>query len=258
MSLAEIEAYLSLKHLKLDAEIEDEIELIRCDAIVVQDEVTANHCWCLGQIFSIQQRYLAAFFSLKAGKYEDAWYLFDQVEVSLGALESNFNTCINNDRYHMMLIGDITKEYQKLFPYRLFSSREVIIKGEECSICGKSLSIRHPCGHRIGKLYMGELCCSVVTDLEFKAVAIVSDPFDKYAILKIEGQDYSYDVLEELMPKINNPFDAFRVETIRIKMPEYEGVGRNERCPCGSGKKYKKCHMGRGSELMDHHIVHFF
>ena len=21
-------------------------------------------------------------------------------------------------------------------------------------------------------------------------------------------------------------------------------VGRNERCPCGSGKKYKKCHSG--------------
>jgi preprotein translocase subunit SecA len=24
--------------------------------------------------------------------------------------------------------------------------------------------------------------------------------------------------------------------------PKYEGVGRNDRCPCGSGKKFKKCH----------------
>ena len=23
---------------------------------------------------------------------------------------------------------------------------------------------------------------------------------------------------------------------------EFENVGRNEPCPCGSGKKYKKCH----------------
>ena len=23
---------------------------------------------------------------------------------------------------------------------------------------------------------------------------------------------------------------------------EYEGVGRNDPCPCGSGKKFKKCH----------------
>jgi preprotein translocase subunit SecA len=23
---------------------------------------------------------------------------------------------------------------------------------------------------------------------------------------------------------------------------EFENVGRNDPCPCGSGKKYKKCH----------------
>lgn len=27
-------------------------------------------------------------------------------------------------------------------------------------------------------------------------------------------------------------------------------TGRNEPCPCGSGKKYKKCHMGREDELI--------
>jgi preprotein translocase subunit SecA len=29
------------------------------------------------------------------------------------------------------------------------------------------------------------------------------------------------------------------VKTVRRDMPK---VGRNEPCPCGSGKKYKKCH----------------
>ncbi|MEE4351277.1 MAG: SEC-C domain-containing protein [Desulfatiglans sp.] len=27
-------------------------------------------------------------------------------------------------------------------------------------------------------------------------------------------------------------------------------IGRNEPCPCGSGKKYKKCHMGREDDLV--------
>lgn len=27
-------------------------------------------------------------------------------------------------------------------------------------------------------------------------------------------------------------------------------IGRNDPCPCGSGKKFKKCHMGRGDELL--------
>jgi hypothetical protein len=26
-------------------------------------------------------------------------------------------------------------------------------------------------------------------------------------------------------------------------------IGRNDLCPCGSGKKFKKCHMGREDEL---------
>jgi hypothetical protein len=33
-----------------------------------------------------------------------------------------------------------------------------------------------------------------------------------------------------------------KVETIRREAPR---VGRNDPCPCGSGKKYKQCH-GRG------------
>jgi preprotein translocase subunit SecA len=27
-------------------------------------------------------------------------------------------------------------------------------------------------------------------------------------------------------------------------------IGRNDPCPCGSGKKFKNCHMGRENELM--------
>ena len=27
-------------------------------------------------------------------------------------------------------------------------------------------------------------------------------------------------------------------------------IGRNERCPCGSGKKYKDCHLADGPEFL--------
>jgi uncharacterized protein YecA (UPF0149 family) len=32
---------------------------------------------------------------------------------------------------------------------------------------------------------------------------------------------------------------AAKAETVRRERPK---VGRNDPCPCGSGKKYKKCH----------------
>lgn len=38
----------------------------------------------------------------------------------------------------------------------------------------------------------------------------------------------------------NQPRQPYRREEPR--------VGRNDPCPCGSGKKYKKCHMGKDLE----------
>jgi uncharacterized protein YecA (UPF0149 family) len=32
--------------------------------------------------------------------------------------------------------------------------------------------------------------------------------------------------------------------------PRYKTVGRNEPCPCGSGKKFKHCH-GSGKEMVN-------
>ena len=147
------------------------------------------------------------------------------------------------------------KQYQKLFPYCHFFSRECVIKAEECTICGKAISLRHSCGHRAGKLYMGELCLRKVVDMEFKALCIVTDPFDKYTYVQLPDQEYDYGMLEALMVEIDSPYDKFSIETVKVKKPEYKGIGRNDPCPCGSGKKYKRCHLGTKDELMNHHKV---
>ena len=36
--------------------------------------------------------------------------------------------------------------------------------------------------------------------------------------------------------------DYWQAEPVRPAPGEYGKVGRNEPCPCGSGKKYKQCH----------------
>ena len=41
------------------------------------------------------------------------------------------------------------------------------------------------------------------------------------------------------------PEDARKPETYRREMPK---VGRNDPCPCGSGKKYKNCCMNKDLE----------
>lgn len=257
ITIKEIENYLKKRNLSFDTKIGDNIEKLRQEAINIRDEEKANYCWCLKTIYDIQKGFVSAINNLKNKNYEDAWCTFERVDIKLGYLENNFDVAKENDEFHMLWIGKMIKEYQKLFPYVHFLSRECIIKLEECSICGKPISLRHSCGHKTGKLYMGELCLRKVTDMELKAVAIVTDPFDKYAYIKLQNQEYDYSMLEILMTEIESPYDEFYVETIKVLKPEYKGVGRNDKCPCGSGKKYKKCHLGTKGELMSHHKVIF-
>lgn len=256
MTIREIEDYLSNKNLQLDDCVERGVEELRQDAIRIQDEEQANYCWCLRQIYVIQKEFVFAINALKAQKYEDAWNTLDRADIALSNLEENLDIAQGYDKYHLIFIGRMIKEYQKLFPYRYFMSRECIIKAEECSICGKRVSLRHPCGHKVGKLYMGEICLRNVTDMEFKAVSIVTDPFDKYTYIQLPDQEYNYGMLENLMVEIDQPYDEFSIETIKIQNPKYKGIGRNALCPCGSGEKYKRCHCGTDDELIDHHIIH--
>ena len=39
-----------------------------------------------------------------------------------------------------------------------------------------------------------------------------------------------------------NPQQPARIQPIRVE----QKIGRNDPCPCGSGKKYKTCHGGNG------------
>lgn len=258
MTIIEIENYLSNRNLILDEEIYNIIDNLRLNAISEKNEDEANYLWCLRQIFIIQKNFLFAFRSLQNEEYKNAWLSFDSADIELGMLENNFDITQNEDKYHLGFIERIIKKYQRLFPYHLFLSRESIIKKEQCSICKQEIRIRDKCNHKVGKLYMGELCLREVVDFEFKAFCIVTDPFDKYSVLEIKYMDYNYEVLKWLLKNIENPYDDFSFEETKVKNPLYKNIGRNELCPCGSGKKYKKCNWNTPDEMMDHFIFTFY
>lgn len=255
MTIQDIEKYLSTNNYELEKHIVEEIEKKLKIAISNNDEDLANYCWCLKQIFFIKSSYLSVIDLLLNKKYEDAWLLLDNIDLAFCSLENNFDIKQNNDNFCLAFISDIIKEYQKLFPYKYFFSRESIIKNEKCSICGKRLSLRSSCGHKLDKLYMGQLCQKIITDMELKAIAIVTEPHDKYAFVKIKGLEYDYRILSELLNKINDPFKKFVVTQKSIKQEKYLKTKRNDLCPCGSGKKYKKCHFGSDDELMNFYQI---
>ena len=253
MLLSEVKEYLQVFHLELNEEVLQSIEEKRKNAIISKNEQLANELWCLSEVYKVQKTYLRMFHNLKCGNYEKAWCLLDEIDISMGTLRDNFEVGMN--RYNLTFINTVIKNYEKVFPDYVFTSRESIIKSEKCSICGKKARLRGGCEHIPGKLYMGELCFREVTEMEFLGVAIVKTPLDKYAILKVKGMDYNYQILEYLMNKLDSPFRPWYVEELRKKKPEYIKLGRNDQCPCGSGKKYKNCCINTEKEYGPHYRI---
>ncbi|MFI3214854.1 MAG: SEC-C metal-binding domain-containing protein [Eubacteriales bacterium] len=253
MLLSEIKEYLQEFHLELNESVLNGLEKNKESAIHDKNENLANELWCLIETYKIQQKYICMFNELKKGNYENAWSLLEKIDITMGNLRENFGDGINH--YHLPLVNTMIKYYEMLFPEYIFTSRESIIKSEKCSICGKVISLRSGCKHIPGKLYMGELCLREVTEFELLGLAIVKHPLDKYAIMKIDGMDYNYQVLEYLMSKLESPFRPWYVEKMTRKRPEYIKIGRNDRCPCDSGKKYKKCCMNTSNENGPHYKI---
>lgn len=253
MSLSKIKEYLQVFHLEMNEEVLLELEHKKKNAIKNRNELLANELWCLIEVYKVHKQYLSMFKLLKQGKYENAWNLLELIDISLGNLRANFGDGMNG--YNLTFINTVIKYYEMIFPEYVFISRESIIKSEKCSICGKKASLRNGCNHIPGKLYMGELCLREVTDMEILGVAIVKHPFDKYAMLELKDKEYNYQVLDYLMSKLKSPFRPWYVEKLTRKKPEYENIGRNDECPCGSGKKYKRCCFNTQKEYGPHYRI---
>jgi len=104
---------------------------------------------------------------------------------------------------------------------------------------------------------MGEMCGRIVEDFEFLGIALVKNPFDKYTVIFPQEMEYNYFMLDFLMPRLKSPYERWYVEIMRELNPKYKCIGRNDKCPCGSGKKFKKCCLGTTRQYTNHHRVTF-
>jgi Predicted metal-binding protein related to the C-terminal domain of SecA len=254
MKLEQVKQYLNeSKKLSFDESIKCQLKQLKIKDIDLNDENAANEIWCLETINEIQQLFISAFNNIKNGKHFDAWRSYDLIDIKLGSLRKHFNYC--NNECDLMFIETYSRKYQKLFPYEYFTSRESIIKKESCSICGHVNTIRNRCEHEVGGLYKGEMCVRKVEDIEFIAMAIVKNPFDKYTVLFPKDMEYNYEALDTLFGGLNTPYDRWNLVIENKLKPEFAKAERNKPCPCGSGAKYKKCCQGTDLETIVHYKV---
>lgn len=229
------------------------------DMVSVDDQDCAKEIWCLEQIIRIQDGFINAFYQLKNGDYYKGWCSFEQVELKLQFLSRHFDT--NSNIYQLNFIDKHTEKFQSIFPYKIFMSPEFVEKEKVCNICDKKISIRNPCGHRVGEIYDGEMCSRIVKKADLLSISFVENPVQKYSVpfTKDEETDeqidhYNYQVVEYLIERLKAPFDGWDIDWQERRIPheKFPDVGRNEKCPCDSGKKYKKCCLNKEGVLRPH------
>jgi hypothetical protein len=232
---------------------------LKAKAVDANDQAEAKWIWCLEQIVEIQDKYIEAFHKLKTDKFYEAWCSFERVELELLFLSWHFQD--PDGEFHVPFIARHTSRYQSIFPYKLFMSPELLEEEKTCTICNQVISIRNPCGHRVGEIYNGEMCSRRVTKAKILGMAIVHNPVQKYSVpfLSESSGDgkkdhYNYSVVKYLIQRLESPFHEWEVEWTKRRHPHsrFSHIGRNDPCPCESGKKYKKCCLLEEGVLRPH------
>ncbi|MEO2206702.1 SEC-C metal-binding domain-containing protein [Paenibacillus pabuli] len=254
MDLLTVKNYLhNFRGTALNEDIPNHLKSLKAIEVSHNNQFVAKEIWCIEQVYKVIQGYLTAFRNLQEKKHFDAWLAFDRADIEFSFLRKHLD--FQDNKFNLQFYDKMIFQYQKLFPYQYFMSREMVVKRASCSICGETVSIRRPCGHRIGEIYNGNHCGRIIEDAEFLAIAIVTNPFDKYTVLFLEGMEYNYAMLDNLLGQISGPHDDWDLDVLKEKREEYIKIGRNQPCPCNSGEKYKHCCHNTEKELFDHYRV---
>jgi SEC-C motif len=233
-------------------------------SVAAQNDILAKGIWCLEQVAETQQFYRQSFEQLQVEKFYDGWCSLEQVELALSRLRPHIGE--GWTAYRLDFICDKTSALQSLYPYKLFMSSELIELEKRCNICGGIISIRNPCGHRVGEIYKGEFCYRTVTRCEVVGISVVEKPVNKYAVPfltepKAGGfhDHYNYKLVNYLSKRWPSPYHDWTAVWTKALHPKerFGSLRRNDKCPCDSGKKYKACCMGKEGILRPHVVFNF-
>lgn len=229
----------------LPAAFYEGLEERRALAVNEGDETGANATWCLRTLGRAQDHFSEAFRKLRLDEFYKGWCDLEQCELALGGLLRHLGESTEEYAYAHMVAH--VPRFQDLFPYRLFLSPGYAIGLQECTICGEEMTPRGGCDHRVHNLYEGRMCARIVKDLDILEVSLVERPVNKYAVAFPQGVPYNYGAVKYVVEGLRSPWDGWSYERMLRDTEDalYPDANRNDRCPCGSRKKYKRCCIGR-------------
>lgn len=138
-----------------------------------QLEYESNLMFCFEESVRTIQLELTMIINLKEDKMDLAWDNLVDAQVSASNVIRNHPNGQNLEGYL-----DKLRSYETiLFPKMMFGSVGGIVKKSKCSICKDNYG---KCNHIKGKVYMGEMCCRIITEMVLEEGSIVVNPADKH------------------------------------------------------------------------------
>ncbi|MFK7050201.1 hypothetical protein FLACOL_00170 [Flavobacterium columnare] len=153
-------------------------------------ENEANLVYCIENSLLAIANELQMLVYIKEDKMNEAWNSLVKAQVIYGTVISNSTFQDESNEKYLTKLA----QYEKLlFPHLFFQSVGGIIKKSHCSICKEKSG---KCNHIKGKLYNGELCTRIITEMELEEISLVKNPANKHCrIISIEQNGKNIDIL---------------------------------------------------------------
>lgn len=149
-------------------------------------------------------------------------------------------------------------ELEHAYPYNVFFSIGAVVAWFECSVCGEDMDSL-ACPHRKGHLYRGKMAQAVAKGIvELDHVSMVEKPQDKRCVVSYENTAPQFSIVRMIGQLVTSGrlqisrFEHLAFSKRKFLNPEYVSLGRNDRCYCGSGTKFKRCCAGKAYEEREH------
>ncbi|HEX5277883.1 MAG TPA: zinc chelation protein SecC [Fluviicoccus sp.] len=238
------------------SEMEDRISLELEVVGAERDTQYADQLWRLKTALGVKHGYMQAFAQLKAGDHYNAWCILERCEIDLSLLVENSDSAFHKVA-RTAVFDEYIKNWQSLYPYKIFFSPGFLVGFYTCSICGEKIRPSKSCGHRKKRLYGGKICFHIGHDLEPLEVSIVTRPVQKYSIPLV---DYDYSLLNYVIERLDHAFEPWKPVFSRMAYPRnrFNSVSETDPCPCKTGSKsFGECCSGKEEVEIPHVDFHF-
>lgn len=234
---------------------QEQIFASRTSLSVEHGDAVYDELFILEVLLNAHIDYVRYWTLLLSGSYGKSWIALQDFQDHLRIL-FRFLPSITQPKF-LKFIEKQSAGLEKLYPFAVFCSIGGLAGTATCSICGKPIN-SFECDHIAGNLYRGRIAQGLVSSFSVREVSLTTNPLDKRCVLQLNDDAVQFSLVRHLSELINSPtltplqFDSVQFRDIPVTKKELAMVQRNDKCPCGSGDKFKKCCIDKTSVTKKH------